>query len=527
MKHLWKTFAATLVLAWACSGHEEAAEDRFSVSGLSETVTFAAESPEVVSFQVVSTRSWTIRIENLDWLKVSALKGEATEGTTITLTAQDNGRTQREGKLTVTSGDQSRTFTILQEAVQITPTFTSSHDSAEAIAFEAVDNQPYSFTVQSNVAWHLEAGEGAFVEVTPASAEADRQVTVSVVAEDNFEAERTCTFSLCPEGMEPFTYRVTQKAFQPFLTVEGASEDGIVFEIGGGEATLQVRSDAAWTLEKADLDWLTASAEGGAGNRKGEAETVTLTAGFNSGALRKGTLTFTSSNTAVAPVTVTVSQSANKEPILLAAWTLGDGALLTEKHTDMQTEGKTKADLPEGTEATMELIDVTPDLGTSSAYPSADNAGNYALKGFWTGDYILFRIPVSTIPAGSTINFKVGMSHNLSPKLWAVEYLDGDDGEWKATSLKKYESTGLPEEDIWVTIDLGNTKAVTDVDESADLTAAVTGELKMRLRFVDGRFGSTSAGVEKILTKPASGAARLRPYADNSVSALEIWVKYN
>lgn len=511
--------------ALSCQDDIRDGEDSFSVEGLDEVVTFVSSAPEVRTFVVDATASWTISIKDLDWLSVSRLKGKAGRYE-ISLRAMDNVRGERSGEMTVSAGGWSRTVSVVQLAGDMTPSLSAS---ARSHRFESVGPEAYAFVVNSNVDWTIVAEDMPWLSVSPLSGKHDRQATVTLRASDNTGAERSGKLLLRAEGLQDVAVEIAQDKFKPSLNVTGATDNAIAFSPSGANASIQVVTNAPWSISLSGLDWLTVTPMSGDGDASLEPQTVSLTADANDEVYREGTLTVSSSDSDIPPVVITVSQDqyASVSDLLLAQWTMTDDHV---RSTSVGGKGDNfalplKADLPEdcGAEATWYNVNgKTPAYmvrgegnywATKLSKTTNMKQGHYLIKPVWTGDYMEFVIPGVTFPAGARVTIRFGANAQAGPVLYYVKYWD--DGQWKLTSRQMYTSSASSYAPVPTTIIIPYTaKTIHNFEETAVYSKGIKdGEVKFRIECADGRFQSTANSEEAIHTSlNASGILRLAPW---------------
>ncbi len=414
------------VMAASCSSDTETeAADRVEVSGLDDTVRFTYDAAESVAFTVASNKTWSIAKNGLDWLTVSQMNGGSKLPATVRLTAEANDDLERSGHLTIYAGALAQTVTVTQEACPVVPTITLGGLADNTIAFEFTDTEPVTFKLYANIDWTADKQNLGWAEVAPLSGARKQEATITVTPTANPGDAREGSVSFRAEGMEPVVVTVRQAAYrdEPMLVVTGADENRLAFaNTPEAPTALHILCNRGWTITKTDLDWLTVSPA--AGTASAEPAEVTLTAEPNDGAARSGTLTVRADDPALADVVITVSQAAKGNP-LLAWWTLSDETLKTV-NAGWPASGKILPDQPAGTTAYGQWNHVaqTPDY-TTKLIISSDGKGHYAIQQIWTEDNMEFVIPVKNFAAGTSVNFRCGMSGTgTAPKYWSIDYFD-------------------------------------------------------------------------------------------------------
>ena len=496
------------VMAASCSSDTETeAADRVEVSGLDDTVRFTYDAAESVAFTVASNKTWSIAKNGLDWLTVSQMNGGSKLPATVRLTAEANDDLERSGHLTIYAGALAQTVTVTQEACPVVPTITLGGLADNTIAFEFTDTEPVTFKLYANIDWTADKQNLGWAEVAPLSSARKQEATITVTPTANPGDAREGSVSFRAEGMEPVVVTVRQAAYrdEPMLVVTGADENRLAFaNTPEAPTALHILCNRGWTITKTDLDWLTVSPA--AGTASAEPAEVTLTAEPNDGAARSGTLTVRADDPALADVVITVSQAAKGNP-LLAWWTLSDETLKTV-NAGWPASGKILPDQPAGTTAYGQWNHVaqTPDY-TTKLIISSDGKGHYAIQQIWTEDNMEFVIPVKNFAAGTSVNFRCGMSGTgTAPKYWSIDYFD--QGEWKTAGTQEF-TFPVGDKRVTATFELTGANAETDIDQTVTFTQPVAdGSVRIRLRCADGACRTDG---KSLLTKPGSaGSIRLR-----------------
>ncbi|MGN0189072.1 MAG: BACON domain-containing protein [Candidatus Cryptobacteroides sp.] len=503
-----------------CSTSEPGDEESVELSGLQDEIRFTYDGGNPVEFTVKSNRTWSIsKSAGLDWLTVDPINGGAGNEAKVTVTASPNEDLERSGSFVFNSGSVKRTVNVLQEAFPIVPELTVDLEE-KVIPFEFNDIEPVRFTVRCNVAWKAEKKDLDWLKVDPSEGERKTETVVTVTPSMNEGAAREGVLTFKGEGASDVQIKVTQTAFvdDPFLTVSGLPEgNAFAFKrVPESPVTLKVQTNRNWTAVKsAGLDWLTVSPDSGVKNSDGV--NVTLTAAANtSEETRTGTVTFKSSDGALADVVVTVSQEGYVRKWI---WTLEDSVLQESKWA---SEGKSYSD--DG-KALMEWIIVNEDalyseLSSRGPIVSSKQEGHYAYKQIWKDDNLQFTVPVEDLPADSKVSIQFAMSGTkYAPAFWNVEFYDN--GEWTPTSISSLTSKkGYTTDATFV---LGATDAVVDVKETAVFTTAVAnGEIRLRVKCTEGKYLVDNTNQSKA---HKSGTIRFRQWSDGTCNEIRIQVE--
>lgn len=486
-----------------------------SVEGLDDMVSFPCSQAEAKSFVINSTSSWTISIDDLDWLSLSRLKGRGGRYE-ITMAVQDNPRSERSGALTFSCGEYRKTVTVVQKAGEWTPDIALG---ATSHRFESISAEPFTFTVDANVDWTIEADGLEWLSVSPMYGKRDRRTTVTLTAQDNVgRSDRSGSLILHSEGMEDKTVSIVQDKLSSTLVVGGAGGDKLAFSPVGETLDISIIANVPWSVSTVGADWLNITPSSGDGDNSLTPRTVSLTAESNPGPPRTGTLTVASVDGDVEPVVINVSQQSGVKDVLLAQWTMTAEYV---KSISVNKKGETftnpvKADLPAETEASMTWHPVN---GKSTSYMirgnkwasklSASNQveGHYLVKPVWTGDYMEFVIPGVSFPAGSKVTMRIGLNAQGGPILYYVKYLDGD--AWKTTSTRTYtpEDPAYSPVETTLVIPLQQQK-IHSFEETAVFSNGIeNGDVRFRIECADGRFqADKTSGAFTICSSLNSGA---------------------
>lgn len=493
--------SSVLAMAASCTGAGSVEDESVSVAGLDEVVIFEAVPESAQAFAIETNVSWTISIKDLDWLTVSRLKGKAGKYE-ITMTASENAREERSGELTFKAGSVKRTVTVTQNAGEFSPKMELA---ASGCTFEAFGAAAFTVNVKANVDWSLSPENLSWVDVSPLSGKRDRLTTVTLTPHDNFGKERSGRIKFSAEGLEDSYFSVVQEKLTTSLVIEGAEGGSLSFPATGGTQTVQIKTNVNWQAANTGADWIEVSPASGEGSMQLEDQAVTITAALNSGSQRTAKVTFAAvSDDSVEPVEINVEQAAFPKDVLIGQWTM-TGAFVKASsvgQTGSNFTNPLKADLPEETGATATWVSVNG-YASSSAFmirgeswindlkkDATQAQGHYLIKPVWTGDYMEFRFPGMTIPAGAKVRMRLGLNPQGGPVLYNVKYLDG--GEWKVTEQEAYIPPAPYEAEgpIMASIILPYTRRYINSIERTIVFSnpIVDGDIVIRLECVDGRF---------------------------------------
>ncbi len=521
MKTLSKIASALALVAalFACEKpvEQKPAEDFLKVEGLQSETVFTYESADPVTFTVEASKNWTIGKKNLDWLTVTPANGAANQKVTVTMTAQDNGETDREGTLEVYSGDKKETFKVKQLAKPIVPTVTVTGLENNAVAFDFNSTDPVKFKVNSNVAWSIEKTNLDWLTVDPTTGDLKKDVEITLTPSANTGAERSGTLTVKGEGAESVVITVTQGKLQAALDVKDLVDNAISFVAEPAEAVkFRINTNAAWTIT-ASADWV--SATPASGEASAADVEVAVTATKNEGEARQATLTIKSENADLQDVVITVSQEAapvaEPEMTTLACFTLSDEVLQANetKYSDA-TWGELGIMHSDDGAATGKLYWFKNEPATLNPDPlvSSKQEGHYAVKWMWTGDYIEWSIPVKDFAAGSKVNVRFALSgKSKTPRYWNIEYYDNN--VWKSTSTSNFMAGDNKDKSVTATFELPGTDVVYNVDETAVFSNAIPkeGNVKIRLYCVAGAYSTEDAG-DQGFTEKGTNTLRIRQW---------------
>ena len=161
----------------------------------------------------------------------------------------------------------------------------------------------------------------------------------------------------------------------------------------------------------------------------------------------------------------------------------------------------------------------TPDY-TTKLIISSDGKGHYAIQQIWTEDNMEFVIPVKNFAAGTSVNFRCGMSGTgTAPKYWSIDYFD--QGEWKTAGTQEF-TFPVGDKRVTATFELTGANAETDIDQTVTFTQPVAdGSVRIRLRCADGACRTDG---KSLLTKPGSaGTIRLRQWSTGELDAIAFY----
>jgi hypothetical protein len=156
-----------------------------------------------------------------------------------------------------------------------------------------------SYVVRSNRSWEIVEKENAdWVKVFPEKGDADGIFKIIVSANETFDT-RTVNYAFIVDGEEqPVLFRVDQEGNVPYITLPAS----VTIPAAGGEFSVDVVSNVAWSYSLSDDSWLT--------EQSVTSQKITLVAEENTSVdPREVTLTATATNYPSVVSTVTLTQS--------------------------------------------------------------------------------------------------------------------------------------------------------------------------------------------------------------------------
>lgn len=241
-----------------------------------------------------------------EWITLEGTPGEE-NGTIIVKVAANTAFEPREAQIKVTMEG-------------LAPVLVPLTQAAASVVFD-VDDTPvtatvaggtYTIDVTSNIAWSAElteiAPEGEWISIAGETGTGNGQITVTVL-ENETNVNRTAKVVVSAEGEEPFEVTVQQNAGDLVFNLSKTELHDI--PAVGETYTIEVTSNAAWTLEKQPgRAWVSLDKTSGSGNGSFTvtvAETEEMTG-------REATITATPEGGTA--MTITVKQSG--KPAVLA-----------------------------------------------------------------------------------------------------------------------------------------------------------------------------------------------------------------
>lgn len=516
---------AVTALVFSCANQQEEEKESVQVSGLPESLAFAAIPAEGASFTIESNVAWSISKTGLDWLTLDPMRGNAAHGVqTVTITAAENkDEAARSGSFTLRAGSYEKTVQASQSGATVIPTFTLSGAEGNLLSFKAEETGSKSFSVASNKDWTASLSGLDWAEVSPLEGKKDRSATITVTPKSaNGGSAREGTISFAYGADAPVVVRVNQGGFEPEISLSvrdllvaadgsadissvtvtansdwtassgaawisldktagpagatvvslrfavnektedrsaavtfdnhgvkaeltvrqvakpsetlSVSPESLAFGKTGETRTLQIESNAAWTVSASE-SWLSVSPASGNGNGS-----VSVTAGANAGGERTATVTVSVTETLRQTVTVTqeagVSEDAFIDLTTPLEWISDSQTFNMQRSPAYPSAGQTGARTDGGP---MGSGIVFPNREDDIAYAQhilGENAftgtytplfifateGHITWKPSWNDDAMVFFIPVKSIAAGQTLYFDFAIrGTSACPRYWAAE----------------------------------------------------------------------------------------------------------
>ena len=202
------------------------------------------------TFTVTSNVKWEVKTDK-EWLTIT--KNDSGEGNepspvTVTVHAKENTNSDsRPAKITVSGGGTSQTIEVTQFGYA--PYIVLN---VHQLSF-AVPGGEYEIEVATNVEWQLSEvsykGEQNIEWLTITKEDGKIKVSAS---ENSAPTNRTATFTVNGEGLQPVTVTVSQFGLTPDLKL---STNTLNFGVEGGPKTFDVASNVNWTVT-CDAKWL-------------------------------------------------------------------------------------------------------------------------------------------------------------------------------------------------------------------------------------------------------------------------------
>lgn len=435
--------AATAAIAAACSGTGEAVPV-FEVSDLSDSYEFAADLGQSETFRIDAGKPWTITKDGLDWVDIDPIKSLG-GSQRVTIFPDDNVLVPvRTGTFTIKAEGYEKTVTVSQRGTEARMEVTVA-DTLRCDFLGEFESDPVVMVV-SNAVWESVCSSDWAV-LSPGSGTWETG-SASVSAGINTSSEsRECKVTISSEGLEKSFVVFQEGKPAPFISLSGEefkfNNEGVM----QGGAALTVSSNCDWTAVPSE-PWITVNPSSGKIGNTAVEITVSGTE-----ETRTGTVTVSCPGEGISR-TLTVSQTAEKAvPEKYAEFVPGDfflwGATATTFNDtpDWSTYGRKSAnDSPKFEGADLVWVEwVKADNGKSYVPEFSYTSKAMKVTYVYTGDGLLFHLPVRHIDAGRTIRLEIGMNlTGKKPKYWLVSYsLDGGQTWSNAVTGNTYITPGL------------------------------------------------------------------------------------
>ena len=410
----------------------------FSIAGLTDnTVSFKSEEIEGKTFTVASNKEWTATPQGLDWAEISPLSGHKDRSATITVTPKSaNDGSTREGTLSFDFGAEAPVVVTVAQAGFI-PEITVSPASLLVAADGSADIS--AVTVTANADWTATSAAGWMTLDKTSGGRGETLVQFTLQVNEKYE-DRSATVVFENHGVKAeVTVRQVAKPTET-LAVSPAS---LSFANSGGDATLSIESNAAWTVSASDR-WLSVSPASGSGNGS-----VTVTAAENGGDERTATVTVAISATLKQTITVTQAASAAAASFIDLStplvWISDDQAFNMNRSPAYPSDGQTGVRTDGGPTGSGIVYPNRDDDYAYAQFEPGENEftgtyntlyifakeGHITWKPSWTNDAMVFHIPVKALRAGQTLYFDYAIRGTTAcPRNWASEV--NINGTWEA-----------------------------------------------------------------------------------------------
>lgn len=298
----------SLSAAFSCgdNGWEEPdVKAELEVSGISTVQNVISDASNLV-VSVKSNVRWNVRTGTEDWIRFDRLDGDPSEEK-LTLSFDANtAEESRRSSFSITAGQLSRQFTIVQAAYEkpLDPVSLSvSGIEGNKVATDYAGTE-VRFSVSCNYAWAIDATSLDFAVVDPQQGDAGEVEVLLSIPVNTARESRQGSFTVrCKE--ETVVIAVEQgPAPEPAVINLTGSESNFI-NCEAQDLDFKVNSNYDWTITATDLDWAAITPVSGA---KGEDVSVKVSVSANADTQqRSGNFTITAQN---AVKTVTITQAA-------------------------------------------------------------------------------------------------------------------------------------------------------------------------------------------------------------------------
>ena len=247
LKHILMIAAFALVAA-SCTK-----EVKVSVSSNEIVVAPEGGTMEVA---VASNGEWSVDF-GFDWMTVSPMSGKGDATLSLAVTPNE-GSESRSGQVTVSSKDNSATFTVRQEADALSPFITIDPDTIRSMAQGSV----YDLVIKSNVNWEVGATP-RWITFSTTSGTGNAQITVTINdMSDNPLPQREADVTIGNADVSTILHVVQQQEEPSHLEVS-PKEVGVSY--GSTTSTVTLRCSEQWSAES-DVNWIAVEPNTGDGD---------------------------------------------------------------------------------------------------------------------------------------------------------------------------------------------------------------------------------------------------------------------
>ena len=247
-----------------------------------------------------------------------------------------------------------------EEPVQEDPFFTIEGDPTGLTLTKAAKTT--SYVVRSNRHWEIVRKSGAdWLKVFPEKGDADGIFKIIVVENPTFDV-RTENLAFIVDGEEqPVLFRVDQAGNVPYITLPAS----VTIPAGGGEFSVDVVSNVAWTASLSDNSWVQET--------NVTTQKITFTAG---------------ENTSIDPRSTTLSLTATQYPTVVASVVLtqSPGTVVLEENFSWLAYGSPVFYTTTGETRIDNWTQEQKDKGWTSTVNTVEGSGStplvYARQGF-------------------------------------------------------------------------------------------------------------------------------------------------
>lgn len=512
MKHILY-FAAAISASFILAACQQQVEEEIApVLDFSTDVVSVANTGGSSSFDINANNDWTAEVgASESWFIIDRTSGTSGSATVNVTVDECTSHRPRIGCVIVRSAGLVKQVSIAQvpapnnDKIEVNP-------AELEFTYAAAEKD---ITLTANVDWTASVDADWVTLSTTSGKSSTSAATIKVTVSENAgKNNRNAVISIEGGDAPKVEIPVFQEAFESIVL----DPTQIAFESAGGKETISVEANVDWTATSS-ASWLKIDKASGSRNVPA---TVTVTAEANAAdAAREATITFKGGT--VAQEVVKVSQKGHKITVVTLMSFKTDDPAYTDTHSpDWSTPGANDYSkgtgkgiaLPEeaGSTGYMQWVSGGVFVYTASkplTYITAKE-GHFAVKPVFTDDAFEFHIPVTSVPAGSTLRMQTGLRGVAAcPMYWAFKF-SVDGGKTWITGESNSMQTAKNGEVSNAQITAAN-KTFT-VDAWGTITDAVSsGEIIARMQCVDGTWQVQG----KSASEPTAGATvRLTPFTD-------------